>query len=54
MNKERKESEKVKNDIEDIQEVLEKHAEDIQTGTGRCIGRGPFKGKAKYILLIFQ
>jgi DNA-binding protein YbaB len=32
MNKGRKEAEKVKNDIEDVQEELEQHAEEIQTG----------------------
>jgi hypothetical protein len=32
MNKERKEAEKVKNDIESVQEQLEQHAGDIQTG----------------------
>ena len=37
MNKERKEAEKVKNDMEDIQEILKQHAKDIHAGNTACM-----------------
>lgn len=37
MNKELKEAEKVKNDMEDIQEILKQHAKDIHTGNTTCV-----------------
>ena len=53
MNKERKEAEKVKNDMEDIQEILKQHAKDIHAGNTACMHAYVFESCSLENLSVF-